>query len=441
MITDIKFASDMAGLAEAAYALFDSGKTTQESLIDSGFSDSQAATFVASWAVIDHLPDDPGSDFSATLFQSNIDGKFTLAFRGTAGIVDDLLYADLGDIVLDGLAVDQIIDMYNYYQKLTRAGSYEGVMLQLVVPPAELGKSLSEYAQENGLLYLKGLPGMDLEVGNVYKIVPASFTDGIGVITTTTPLHVTGHSLGGHLAAAFSRLFPSVTSDVTMVNGAGFSTGDPLIANNFNVTNLFSMLDGASDFPSDKITNYIGSGLTLVAQDASIGLEQPGGMTTVEIESHVSSTFGHGAGQMTDSLAVMSMLWQLDNTLSIAQLNQLLLEVSSDASRALETVVNTVVTVFGYSTIADDADNSGPGREAFYATLNQIQSHLDLIGVASPFSITLLARRAGTDIARLAGNADGASTPENLAVRFALNELSAFAVVGYDYDSNALVVV
>lgn len=62
--------------------------------------------------MIDHLPDDPESDFSATLFKSNTDSEFTLAFRGTAGIVDDLLYADLGDIVLDGLVVGKIIDIY-----------------------------------------------------------------------------------------------------------------------------------------------------------------------------------------------------------------------------------------------------------------------------------------------------------------------------------------
>ena len=112
MAADIKFTADMAGLAEAAYALFDSSKTTQKALVDSGFSDAQATTFVANWAVIDHLPDDPESDFSATLFKSNVSGEFTLAFRGTAGHVDDLLYADLGDVVLDGLSIDQVADIY-----------------------------------------------------------------------------------------------------------------------------------------------------------------------------------------------------------------------------------------------------------------------------------------------------------------------------------------
>ncbi len=32
---------------------------------------------------------------------------------------------------------------------------------------------------------------------------------------------VDGHSLGGHLAMAFSRLFPDVTKSATAVNGLG----------------------------------------------------------------------------------------------------------------------------------------------------------------------------------------------------------------------------
>ena len=435
MIMDIKFAGDMAALAEAAYALFDSDKTTQEALIDSGFSDSQATAFVTNWALIDHLPD-TSTGFSATVFQSKDNGEYTLAIRGTAQNDVDLIGADVGDIVADGLAWDQIIDLYNYTQELTRHGDYtQAIKWPIAIDEALISQGadkVKEWAQSQGYIY-------DNPGGNVWRVELISVQGvGDGVLYGKS-LHVAGHSLGGHLAAAFSRLFPDITTDVTMINGAGFSTGSPVIANNFNINNLFSMLHaGASDFPSDKITNYIGSGLALVAQNWPIGLVQPGGMATVEIEDHLSGILGHGASQMTDSLAVMSMLWQLDNTLSIAQLNQLLLEVSSDASRALETVVNTVATVFGYSTIPEGADNLGAGREAFYATLEQIQARLDLIGETSPFSVTLFSGLAGTDIAGLAGNTSSAATPENLAIRFALRELSAFALVGYNYDSDAL---
>lgn len=35
---------------------------------------------------------------------------------------------------------------------------------------------------------------------------------------------VAGHSLGGHLAVAFTRLFPNLAEALT-INGAGFTTG------------------------------------------------------------------------------------------------------------------------------------------------------------------------------------------------------------------------
>jgi hypothetical protein len=91
-MTDIKFASDMAGLAEAAYALFDLGKTTQETLIDSGFSSAQATAFVSNWTVVDHRPD-TSTGFSATIFQSKDNGEYTLAIRGTAQTNVDLIGA------------------------------------------------------------------------------------------------------------------------------------------------------------------------------------------------------------------------------------------------------------------------------------------------------------------------------------------------------------
>lgn len=111
-------------LAEAAYANFidDSGNlltTTdgvRKALIDSGFSkgpdgqSTQATVFVAEWQVVDQYTAPSflgitGTGFSATL-SKNIKvgspdfGKYTLAMRGTAGLVD--LSADAGDVLADG---------------------------------------------------------------------------------------------------------------------------------------------------------------------------------------------------------------------------------------------------------------------------------------------------------------------------------------------------
>lgn len=119
-----------AQLAEAAYADFSVlGVSTKDALIAEKFSPAQATAFVAEWQVIDQIPD-TASGFSATIFKNikvgSADfGKYTVAMRGTAGVVD--LGADAGDVFADGIALDQTVDMYNYWTQLkTPAGqSYQ----------------------------------------------------------------------------------------------------------------------------------------------------------------------------------------------------------------------------------------------------------------------------------------------------------------------------
>ena len=54
--------------------------------------------------------------FSSTLFQNRQTGKQVYALRGTQGLLTDLVLTDLGDIVMDGLAIHQVVDMYNDWQ-------------------------------------------------------------------------------------------------------------------------------------------------------------------------------------------------------------------------------------------------------------------------------------------------------------------------------------
>src|SRR5690606_20787604 len=73
---------------------------------------------------------------------------------------------------------------------------------------------------------------VDLPTNTVKTIVwensDTLFTDerqtglGLGTDIAAKGLTVTGHSLGGHLAAAFTRLFPEVGADALTINGAGF---------------------------------------------------------------------------------------------------------------------------------------------------------------------------------------------------------------------------
>jgi len=115
-------------LAEAAYAnLIDPqtglpySSTTaiktalQDAQNNMFFSDAQVADFLNTWDIVQQQPDTI-SGFSATLLKNRKTGAYSYAIRGTAGGTD--IAADVGDIVLDGLAMDQIVDMYNHWMKL-----------------------------------------------------------------------------------------------------------------------------------------------------------------------------------------------------------------------------------------------------------------------------------------------------------------------------------
>ncbi|MDR2092705.1 MAG: hypothetical protein LBP58_05245 [Azoarcus sp.] len=113
-----QISSLLAELAEASYAVFidENGELVdrKEALVGEGFSSSQADSFLARWEMVDHQPD-MDSGFSATLFKStdpDATEPYVLAIRGTAGL-HDLVIADGSDIVMDGLAIDQIVDLYN----------------------------------------------------------------------------------------------------------------------------------------------------------------------------------------------------------------------------------------------------------------------------------------------------------------------------------------
>lgn len=134
---------ELASLAEASYALFDelnniySDENVRDLLKNSRFNGTftatQAADFVAEWEVISHQKNTENG-FSATLFRNKNTGEYVYATRGTepGDPWNDLVSADIGDIVTDGLAIKQVVDMYNDWQRLTAATgeSYQVAVLE-----------------------------------------------------------------------------------------------------------------------------------------------------------------------------------------------------------------------------------------------------------------------------------------------------------------------
>ncbi|QTS88791.1 hypothetical protein JLK41_11785 [Ectopseudomonas khazarica] len=242
---------DRAQLAEASYTLFEylGGDFSDEDVADilqepergGSFSQTQAEEFINTWRVISHTKN-TSNGFSATLFQSKETGKYIYATRGTepGNAWSDIVETDIADIVLDGLAINQIVDMYNDWQYLNAeaAASYQVAQLSLLLgetaalAAARLTTPIGTSDYELALRARSDII-IDMPTGMVYTIEFVESQEyyddhralGSGVLHgQQVELDVTGHSLGGHLAAAFTRLFPETGAEATTINGAGFAT-------------------------------------------------------------------------------------------------------------------------------------------------------------------------------------------------------------------------
>jgi pimeloyl-ACP methyl ester carboxylesterase len=454
----------MAELAEASYALFikqENGLTINQdskvALTDSGFSDSQADDFLNRWEIAHHQPN-TDSGFSATLFKStdpNAAQPYVFAIRGTEPGLDDLIITDGSDIVLDGLAIDQIVDLWNYWKQLTtpEGQTFRGARLETLdeetayLMSAKAEKMISGLNNMPAEIYLQQLYARtDIIIDNglgyerVRKIVFDQALSGVldAPLGIEQVFGVTGHSLGGHLAAALTRLVPGI--EALSINGAGFATGLlPGLGGDayLNVRNLFGLLDGAGSFDSTRILNLYGDKMPeFITQDLVFGLQQQGGHEPIFIEqsSFLGNIMGHGSGQMTDSLSIYRLLSVIDKNIEHALIAQLLEAASNERASSLEGMLDAIGDIFktGDSVTVDD-------RESFYARLSAIYGELlvdqkafepELKPACQNLEIIGVNTLGASELAQIASQ----DTPEGIACRYALQELNPFAVVGADYS-------
>lgn len=391
-MTQVTKLFELGQLSEASYANLVSNMTPSALIIqlqnagfnDMKFSATQAAEFADNWQVATHQAD-TASGYSGTLFRyigndpnsGFANGQYVYAIRGTAGETD-LVGADGGDIVLDGLALDQIVDMYNDWKRInTAAGQhYQAAVLAVnnalgqelldstlawnaykanpfavplpsVLTPEQL---LASYKTRSDIVI--DLPSKTIR-SIIFQDSGIAFSDNRAVGArpagfTGQVTDVTGHSLGGHLSAAFTRLFGS---EALTINGAGFGGGGIAgIGTNatFNITNLFAMLGGSSQFESSSIHNIYGDKMWELITQNGPGLYQKGSHDALFIEQSIpwSNTAGHGSSQMVDSLAIANLFIKLDASFStktpaqaLATLNALMEKGSNQVAQSLENLV------------------------------------------------------------------------------------------------------
>ncbi|WP_418647604.1 hypothetical protein ACNQFN_22330 [Thauera butanivorans] len=195
-----------AELALASYSILSPGKPNVANLTDRGFglSQEQAEAFSDTYTVVTQYTDTLaegglGTSFSATVFK-DAGGNLTLAIRGTAeltGTPNDL--STDGDIALNGAGYDQIVAMVNWWQRATTPTNQTAIQYKIVPGPLDPHDGF-----QFGILWLK----IEAPVAGTGELVSALADD------PDHKLDVTGHSLGGHLAMAFSTLFPGHAGSV-----------------------------------------------------------------------------------------------------------------------------------------------------------------------------------------------------------------------------------
>ena len=346
-----------AEMAWAAYAIKDEKiENRLKSLKEEDFSNTQANAFMARYPKVLKVADEEKTGFQAAVFQ-DLKGQLTLAIRGTEKSDWKDLVAD-GQIVMNGMAYDQILSMYNWWQRVSHAQ----------------GTSVLQYRLKNNAL-------VSSKISATGELAAALAQD------PDRKIDVTGHSLGGHLAMAFGALFAKSTGQVTAFNAPGFKS----TSQSAGISNVafFKTLGGA--MPTGVNT------VNVIADEASIGKapwsaiaglhNRPGEWVNLSIEDQsneplISSltttliTKNHSQMVLVDALAVYKMLGQLDPQWPKGNTNAFksLLHIASNESyRSLECLTDAMETFMGVNT--QNLPVGHKQREALYQALESLQNH------------------------------------------------------------------
>lgn len=240
--------------------------------------------------------DNTESGFDATVWREKSTGQIYVSMRGTEGLAD--FAADV-DLTVSGMARKQVIDMVNWWLKSTAA----------------IGANASQIKFET----ISGPGGTLVQTDNIVAATPVA---GDGRIPIATSVIVNGHSLGGHLATAFSRIFGSTTSHTYTYNSATFN---PLSPAKFGQI-AAALGTGPTAYPGNAAdTNFRATnGPDLTTQNLTAG--QIGMRIDLfnEMSLDVLTVPNHFMYKLTDALALGNALFTLDPSLSIDKLNQLL---------------------------------------------------------------------------------------------------------------------
>ena len=346
-----------AVLADATYAELlldgDTGPALHQKLENR--MTPRIAKFIAdNFEVAAHKESDDavGSGFDATVWRgragTDYAGKVYVSIQGTTGVADFL--ADL-DLTTSGGARAQFVNMVNWwFQVTTPAGQPSRRIAASVIP--------GHYFQE-------AVQGV-----------------GTGLLVGVSKVALNGHSLGGHLASAFARIFGGVLNieHVSTFNSAGFTPLSVLV-----FKDLEGLLrTGVTGFVSDRQDNYYAKhGINLTTN--SFVNSQIGERIGLFNEESTLQIANHFMYKLTDSLALASQFEQLDQSMSLLKVNAIFEVGSNRAVASLEGALDGLRRlVFGISTegtpIGDASDSAGT-RLRYYENLLSLSKSAQVVAL------------------------------------------------------------
>lgn len=342
----IKDYLNYAEIALASYgqALSLGARVNAQKYGDVGMAASQATQFDKDWSVLGQA--EIGDGFSAVLFQKvdatgNSTGEKALGIRGTEA---------------SHWGIDYLFD---------------------VVAIALLGTN-------RGTLQYASLEAFYQQMVSTGKLgANEQFT-------------VSGHSLGGFLAQAFTAKHDAVVAATYTYNAPGFAGPIPVGGIGSQLLEMFGITDAS--IPSNKIFNA----RAVEGLSATSGLGQMiGYVDTFNIEKG-DSISNHSIVTLTDSLAVQGMLSALDAMLSSSTTNSMVQAASNQHGNTLERLLDSVRRM----TLGASVSDTGAGdRNVLYANLKALTDSPAFIALAGKATLTLadstLATKAKTDFGAL----------------------------------------
>jgi len=372
----------------------DEGVALERKLSDS-LTPSLAKYVGDNFKVLNQWTDPSMSGFSVTVFEDKATSQTYVSLRGTEFPSRDV-WPDANVVFGTGLAQSQILAMVNWYLRATaRAGD---AVMQLLASTHNVSAGRIEHdtvtitAAANGELYGR-------------------------------TAYVNGHSLGGHLATVFTRLYDSRVRQTFSYNGLGMGRllSDTVLSTIENTLGL-----GATIWQDSKQSNYYAAyGINVATNE--YWLSQKGRRIPVFNEAGTLLP-NHSMYKITDSLALADVLGMMDNSLTLTQVTKLFNAASAQPASSLEKILDAVRKLLQNQTNATqvgDAVDSAPNRVDFHDKLASLREFVRNGGENRHPIVSIVGM--GAD-ALVSAAKSGGLYLSPLSVRYALKELNPFLI-------------